>query len=128
MLTFGEHRAPGRLSTQSMSALPPMRDHLDGVREDKPLQRMLTGTHTGASTEMSLAAGLGANILVGGSNQTVALPPLSRQGQIGLDVTAWRRVLGPAFILLDTVLAVCPKRSSLWELLDCFYFASSVGA
>ena len=34
------------------------------------------------------AAGLGANVLVGGSNRTVALQPLSVQGQIGLDVAA----------------------------------------
>ena len=49
---------------------------------------MLTGTYTGASAEMSLAAGLGANVLVGGSSQTVALQPLSVQGQIGLDIAA----------------------------------------
>ena len=49
---------------------------------------MLTGTYTGASAEMSIAAGLGANILVGGSNRTVALQPLSVQGQIGLDIAA----------------------------------------
>ena len=46
---------------------------------------MLTGTYTGASAEMSLATGLGANVLVGGSNRTLALQPLSVQGQIGLD-------------------------------------------
>jgi Protein of unknown function (DUF992) len=40
---------------------------------------MLTSTYTGASAEMSLAAGLGANVLVGGSSQTVALQPLSVQ-------------------------------------------------
>ena len=51
-------------------------------------KRMLTGTYTGASAEMSLAAGLGANVLVGGSSQTVALQPLSVQGQIGLDIAA----------------------------------------
>ena len=50
---------------------------------------MLTGTYTGAaSAEMSIAAGLGANVLVGGSNQTLALQPVSVQGQIGLDIAA----------------------------------------
>jgi hypothetical protein len=49
---------------------------------------MLAGTYTGASAEVSVAAGLGANVLVGGSNRTVALQPLSMQGQIGLDVAA----------------------------------------
>jgi hypothetical protein len=51
-------------------------------------KKMLTGTYTGASAEMSIAAGLGANVLVGGSNHTVALQPLSVQGQIGLDIAA----------------------------------------
>jgi hypothetical protein len=37
---------------------------------------------------VSIAAGLGANVLVGGSNRTVALQPLSLQGQVGLDIAA----------------------------------------
>jgi|ERR1700728_695995 len=49
---------------------------------------MLAGTYAGASAEMSIAAGLGANVLVGGSNRTVALQPLSVQGQVGLDIAA----------------------------------------
>jgi len=47
---------------------------------------MLAGTYVGASAEMSIAAGLGANVLVGGSNRSVALQPLSVQGQVGLDI------------------------------------------
>ena len=47
---------------------------------------MLTGTYIGATAEMSIAAGLGANVLVGGSSRTVALQPLSVQGQTGLDI------------------------------------------
>ena len=49
---------------------------------------MLAGIYTGASAEVSVAAGLGANALVGGSNRTVALQPLSVQGQVGLDIAA----------------------------------------
>jgi Protein of unknown function (DUF992) len=49
---------------------------------------MLTGTYVGASAEASVAAGLGANVLVGGSNRSVALQPLSVQGQIGLNIAA----------------------------------------
>jgi hypothetical protein len=49
---------------------------------------MLTGTYTGASAEMSIAAGPGANVLVGGSHQTLALKPVSVHGQIGLDTAA----------------------------------------
>ena len=51
-------------------------------------KKMLTGTYTGASAEMSIAAGLGANVLVGGSNHTLALQSLSLQGQVGLDIAA----------------------------------------
>lgn len=47
---------------------------------------MLAGRYAGATAEVSVAAGLGANVLVGGSNRTVALQPLSVQGQVGLDV------------------------------------------
>lgn len=49
---------------------------------------MLTGTYAGATAEATLAAGLGANVLVGGSNHSVALQPLSVQGQVGLNVAA----------------------------------------
>ena len=49
---------------------------------------MLNGTYAGASAEMSVAAGLGANVLVGGSQRTVALQPVSVQGQTGLDIAA----------------------------------------
>ena len=37
---------------------------------------------------MTIAAGLGANVLVGGSGATLALQPLSVQGQLGLDIAA----------------------------------------
>ncbi len=49
---------------------------------------MLTGTYTGAQAEATVAAGLGANVLIGGSNRSVALQPLSFQGQLGLDIAA----------------------------------------
>jgi hypothetical protein len=49
---------------------------------------MLSGTYVGASAEATLAAGLGANVLVGGSNRSVALQPLSVQGQVGLNIAA----------------------------------------
>jgi len=47
---------------------------------------MLTGTYAGATAEVSVAAGLGANVLVGGSRRTVALQPVSLQGQVGFDI------------------------------------------
>ncbi len=49
---------------------------------------MLAGRYVGATAEVSVAAGLGANVLVGGSRRTVALQPLSVQGQMGLDLAA----------------------------------------
>jgi Protein of unknown function (DUF992) len=49
---------------------------------------MLAGTYAGASAEASIAVGLGANVLIGGSNRTVALQPVSVQGQQGLNIAA----------------------------------------
>jgi len=48
----------------------------------------LAGQYTGATAEATVGAGLGANVLVGGSDRTVALQPLSVQGQAGLNVAA----------------------------------------
>ena len=42
--------------------------------------------YAGASGEATVAVGLGANVLVGGSNRTVALQPLSVMGQVGLNI------------------------------------------
>ncbi len=49
---------------------------------------MLAGRYVGATAEMSIAVGLGANVLVGGSNSSVALQPLSVQGQLGFNIAA----------------------------------------
>jgi len=49
---------------------------------------MLAGSYGGPTAEVSVAAGLGANVLVGGSRRTVALQPVSLQGQVGLDIGA----------------------------------------
>lgn len=49
---------------------------------------MLAGKYGGATAEVSVAAGLGANVLVGGSHRTVALQPVSLQGQVGLNIGA----------------------------------------
>ncbi len=46
----------------------------------------LAGDYVGASADASVAVGLGANVLVGGSNRTVALQPLSVTGQVGLNL------------------------------------------
>jgi hypothetical protein len=48
----------------------------------------LAGSYAGASGEASVGAGLGANVLFGGSNRSLALQPVSLQGQAGLNVAA----------------------------------------
>ncbi|MCL2429121.1 MAG: DUF992 domain-containing protein [Alphaproteobacteria bacterium] len=48
----------------------------------------LAGTYAGVEAEATVAAGLGANVLVGGSRRTVALQPVSVQGQVGLNLAA----------------------------------------
>jgi uncharacterized protein DUF992 len=48
----------------------------------------LAGQYSGAAAEATVGAGLGANVLVGGSDRTVSLQPLSVQGQSGLNVAA----------------------------------------
>ena len=45
----------------------------------------LAGDYFGASGQVTVAAGLGANVLVGGSSRTVALQPLSVDTTVGLN-------------------------------------------
>ena len=45
----------------------------------------LSGSYVGASAEGSVGVGGGANVLVGGSNSTISLQPLSVQGQTGIN-------------------------------------------
>jgi hypothetical protein len=46
----------------------------------------LAGRYAGAGAEATVVAGLGANVLLGGSYRTVALQPVSVQGQVGLNI------------------------------------------
>ena len=46
----------------------------------------LAGNYGGASAEATVGAGLGANVLIGGSNRTVTLQPVSVTGQTGLNL------------------------------------------
>ena len=46
----------------------------------------LAGSYVGASAEATVGAGLGANVLVGGSNRTISLQPVSVQGQQGMNL------------------------------------------
>jgi hypothetical protein len=47
----------------------------------------LAGRYAGVSAQATIAAGLGANLLVGGLEKSIALQPLSVQGQTGLNVS-----------------------------------------
>lgn len=46
----------------------------------------LSGDYAGAQGSAALGVGVGANVLVGGSNNSIALQPLSLQGQTGINV------------------------------------------
>jgi hypothetical protein len=48
----------------------------------------LAGNYGGVSGEATVGLGLGANVLVGGSGKSIALQPVSVQGQTGLNVAA----------------------------------------
>jgi hypothetical protein len=48
----------------------------------------LSGNYVGAQGSATLGVGAGGNALVGGSNNSIALQPLSLQGQVGLSVAA----------------------------------------
>lgn len=60
--------------------------------------RAIEGTYVGASTEATLGVGVGANALIGGLRNSVALQPVSVQGQAGLSAA-----LGAASLTLRAV-------------------------
>lgn len=53
---------------------------------EMPAQGGLAGTYVGGSGDISLGVGVGANALIGGSNKSVALQPLSVEGQVGINL------------------------------------------
>jgi len=55
---------------------------------DKFTPGSLAGNYVGATAEAAWAVGLGANVLVGGSNKGFALQPLSVQGLNGANLAA----------------------------------------
>src|SRR5579863_217917 len=48
----------------------------------------LAGNYAGVDGSAAIGVGAGGNVLVGGSNNSIALQPLSLQGQVGLSVAA----------------------------------------
>ena len=48
----------------------------------------LSGNYAGAQGSATLGVGVGGNVLVGGSANSIALQPLSVQGQVGISIAA----------------------------------------
>jgi hypothetical protein len=48
----------------------------------------LDGDYVGATAQATIAVGLGANVLIGGFDKSVALQPLSVEGMTGLNIAA----------------------------------------
>ncbi len=48
----------------------------------------LSGAYAGGTASATVGVGVGANALIGGSGNTIALQPLSLEGQTGLNVAA----------------------------------------
>ncbi|MET3840784.1 DUF992 domain-containing protein [Bradyrhizobium sp. OAE829] len=48
----------------------------------------LSGNYVGAQGSATLGVGVGGNVLVGGSANSIALQPLSLQGQVGVSIAA----------------------------------------
>ena len=102
------HAFPDHYKTDILSAMHAYLNDPSGIRDASISEPMLksisagtrylvclrfngkqnNGTYTGAQAEATVGAGLGANVLIGGSNRSVALQPLSFQGQLGLDIAA----------------------------------------
>jgi hypothetical protein len=51
-----------------------------------PLQYALAGTYAGATGEIGVGVGVGANLLFGGSGRAVTLQPLSVEGSVGVNL------------------------------------------
>ena len=51
-------------------------------------QGALSGTYGGATASAAVGVGAGANVLIGGFNHSIALQPVSIEGQNGLNVAA----------------------------------------
>jgi len=48
----------------------------------------LSGNYVGATGSATVGVGVGANVLVGGSNRTISLQPVSIEGNTGLNIAA----------------------------------------
>lgn len=64
-----------------------------------PLIHALAGTYVGGSGEIGVGVGVGANVLFGGSGRSVALQPISLEGEVGvnLELGISTLILRPAY-------------------------------
>ncbi|MGA8549319.1 MAG: DUF992 domain-containing protein, partial [Stellaceae bacterium] len=49
---------------------------------------VLAGSYIGATGSATVGVGAGANVLIGGSNRTISLQPVSIEGNTGLNIAA----------------------------------------
>jgi len=56
------------------------------INAQGPVRGILSGTYVGGSGDIALGIGVGANVLLGGNNRSVALQPISLEGQVGLNL------------------------------------------
>lgn len=88
---FGEHRYVANIQKIGVDINLPS-DIAVAWAVFAPTQRIgpgdLAGNYAGVAANATIGVGLGANALIGGSNNTFALQPLSLQGQTGLGIAA----------------------------------------
>jgi hypothetical protein len=66
---------------------------------DAPISRPAgAGSYAGRTAEATVGAGVGANVLVRGSNRTLALQPVSVQEQSGLNAAAGAAGIDPHWV------------------------------
>jgi hypothetical protein len=58
----------------------------------------LTGDYAGAQASVAVGGGVGANVLVGGLHRSIALQPVSIEGETGLNVAAGIGALSLKFV------------------------------
>ncbi len=57
-------------------------------RRPTSARALLEGDYAGATASATIGVGLGANVLIGGLDKSIALQPLSVEGNKGLNIAA----------------------------------------
>ena len=87
-IVTGTQRPPIPVEQVKLYATPPAQYEVIGIVNARGSGQMQRHMNRAVAELKRQAAGLGANVLVGGSNRSVALQPLSVQGQVGLNIAA----------------------------------------